>query len=114
MAGMIDLVFERETVNLALLHQELAAALGAKLVGLSGNGRGVRVHLLDSTTPDERKLAGQIVAGHDAGKLTADQQAGRERGAALDALRKPWAQWSSTDKDALLRLLAGELGLAVL
>lgn len=96
MAGMIDLAFEQEAVNLALLHQELVAALGAKLVGLSGNGRGVRVHLLDSTTPDERKLAGQIVAGHDGGKLTADQQAGRERGAALDALRKPWAQQSST------------------
>ncbi len=113
MAGMIDLVFEREAVNLALLHQELAAAFGAKLVGLSGNGRGVRVHLLDSTTPDERTMAGQIVAGHDAGKLTADQQAERERGAVLDALRKPWAQWSPTDKDALLCLLAGELGLAV-
>ncbi len=114
MAGMIDLAFEREAVNLALLHQELAAALGAKLVGLSGNGCGVRVHLLDSTTPDERKLAGQIVAGHDADKLTADQQAERERQTALEALRKPWAQWSPADKDALLRLLAGELGLAVL
>lgn len=113
MAGMIDLVFEREEANLALLHQELAAALGARLVGVSANGRGVRVHLLDSTTPDERKLAGQLVAGHDAGKLTADQQAERERGAALEALRKPWAQWSAADKDALLRLLAGELGLAV-
>ncbi|MCZ7541701.1 MAG: hypothetical protein M5U29_17660 [Anaerolineae bacterium] len=114
MAGMIDLAFERETVNLALLHQELAAALGAKLVGLSANGRSVRVHLLDSTTPDERKLVGQVVAGHDAGKLTADQQAERERRSTLDALRKPWAQWSSADKDALLRLVAGELGLAVL
>ena len=91
MAGMVDLAFEQEAVNLALLHQELVAALGAKLVGLSGNGRGVRVHLLDSTTPDERKLAGQIVAGHDAGKLTADQQVERERGAALDALRDYWS-----------------------
>jgi hypothetical protein len=114
MAGMVDLIFEREAANLALLHQELATALGPRLVGVSADGRGLRVHLLDSTTSDERKLAGQIVTGHDAARLTADQQAERERGAALGALRKPWSQWSAADKDALLRLLAGELGLAVL
>lgn len=113
MAGMIDLTFERQGLNLALLHEELAATLGAKLVGVSQDGRGVRVHLLDSTTPNERKAVGEIVAQHDATRFTAAQQAERERRAALEALRKPWAQWSAADKDALLRLLAGELGLTV-
>ncbi len=113
MAGMIDLAFERQGVNLALLHQELAAALGVKLVGLSQNGRTVRVHLLDSSTPDERKAVAEIVARHDGSRCTAAQQAERERRVALEALQKPWAQWSAADKDALLRLLAGELGLAV-
>ncbi len=113
MAGMIDLVFERQGINLALLHDELTAVLGGKLVGLSQDGRAVRVHLLDSSTPDERKTVGEIVARHDGSRFTAAQQAERERQAALEALRKPWAQWSAADKDALLRLLAGELGLAV-
>lgn len=113
MAGMIDLTFERKNLNLALLHEELLALLGPKLVGVSQDGRGVRVHLLDSTTPDERKAAGEIVARHDDSRFTAEQQMQRERQAALAALRKPWAQWTPADKDALLRLLAGDLGLAV-
>ncbi len=110
MAGMIDWTFDVERLNLSLLHDELKAALGPKFVGVSWNGRAVRVHVLDSTSAGERALVKSIVEQHDPARLTARQQAERDRRAMLAGLRsKPWTQWTPADKDALLRVLAENL-----
>ncbi len=112
MAGLIELSYEKAAVNAPLLHEELRAALGSGFVGisLSGGGR-VRVHVLDTLPSAERERIAGLVAAHDASQRTAAQQAEAAREAALSALRKPWAAWSGADKDALLRLLAQDLGI---
>jgi len=112
MAGLIDLIYEKAAVNAALLHEELRAALGAGFAGISLSDVGrVRVHVLDSVPPAERERIAGLVAAHDARQRTAAQQAEAAREGALSGLRKPWGAWSGADKDALLRLLAQELGI---
>jgi len=113
MAGLIELAYENSAVNPALLHEELEAALGNKLAGISTGQGKVRVHVLDTIQDAERALIEPIVQAHDAKKLTARQQAEADQAAKREALRKPWATWTATDKDDLLRLLAETMGIAV-
>jgi hypothetical protein len=113
MAGLIELVYEKSAVNPALLHEELAAALGSKLAGISTGQGTVRVHVLNTIQDAQRALIEPIVQAHDAKKLTARQQAEADQVAKMDALRKPWATWTTDDKDSLLRLLAENLGIGV-
>lgn len=112
MAGLIELTFEKAAVNATLLHEELRAALGSGFVGLSlSRGGEVRVHVLDSLPAAERERIEGLVAAHDAAKRSAAQQAQAARDAALTALRKPWSAWSGADKDALLRVIAQDMGI---
>ncbi len=111
MAGVIDLIYEKASLNPTKLHEELTAALGEKFVGISASNGQVRVHLMDDTSKAAQDLVGPIVAAHDATKLTAAQQAEVDRTAALDALRKPWDQWTAQDQTDFLRVLAEQAGL---
>jgi hypothetical protein len=113
MAGLIEFTYEKEAINPALLHEELATVLGSKLAGIStGQGR-VRVHVLDTIQDAERALIEPIVLAHDAKKLTARQQAEADQAAKMNALSKPWASWTAVDKDELLRLVAEKMGIGV-
>ncbi len=109
--ALIDLVFEKERVNPTLLHQELAAVLGEKMVGVSTDVGQVRVHLMDDTPKVVQDQVGPIVATNDATKLTTAQQTEVDRATALDALRKPWDEWTALDQTNFLRILAGQAGL---
>jgi hypothetical protein len=113
MAGLIELVYEKSAVNPALLHEELAVALGNKLAGISTGQGKVRVHVLDTIQDAERALIEPIILAHDSKKLTAGQQAEADQAAKMNALSKPWASWTAVDKDELLRLLAEKLGIGV-
>lgn len=111
MAKVIDLSYEKVTVNPAKLHEELAAALGEKFKGIStGNGQ-VRVHIQDDMPQAQQDLIAAIVAAHDANQRTAAQQAEADRAAKLQALRKPWAEWTAQDQADFLGILAGQMGL---
>jgi hypothetical protein len=107
----LDLVFDRADVNIALLHEQLNAVLGAFFTGIStGNGQ-VRVHVFVGTPPDVCDLAGPVVMAHNASDLTVAQQKEMDREALLASLRKPWVSWSALDKDRFLGLLAERLGV---
>jgi hypothetical protein len=95
-------------VNVAALDESLRAALGAAYAGLTLQEERVRVHLL-SDIDGAQDTAAAVVAAHDAGTLTEVQQRIQDRADQIAALRKPWAEWSADDKDALLRLLAGDV-----
>lgn len=107
--AIVDLKYEKDAVNPALLSEELTAVLGEDLVGVSAGGDlgNVRVHMLASTSVAMREQVGTIVAAHDANQLTADQQTQASQTTQLAALKeKPWAEWTAQDKDILLQLLA--------
>jgi hypothetical protein len=111
MAEIIDWVYEKAAVNLAKLHEELAAALGEKFVGVS-TGRGqVRVHIWSDTPKALQSQIEPIIQAHDASKLTAAQQAEVDRAAKLEALKKPWAQWTAADQAEFVRILAEQSGV---
>ena len=111
MANVIDLSYEKASLNPAKLHEELRAALGEKFVGISASKGQVRIHVMDDMPKATQDLVGPLVAAHDAAKLTTAQQAEASRAAALDALRKPWAQWTAQDQSTFLRVLAEQAGL---
>lgn len=74
MAAVIDLVYERDAVNVSRLHEELAAALGADFLGVSEGPAGrLRVHVRGGTEEGHRAAIDGIVAAHDAGVLSARQ-----------------------------------------
>jgi hypothetical protein len=111
MADVIDLVYDKTPVNPARLQEELAAVLGLQFVGVSTGPNGLRVHIQnDMSAANQAKIAG-IVAAHDASQLSTTQQAEADQQTALDALRKPWDQWTGEDQGAFIRLLAEQMGL---
>jgi hypothetical protein len=112
MGAIIDLTYDKVSVNPARLREELAAVLGSQFVGLStGPDSQVRVHIQDSMKQADRDKIGPIVAAHDANQLTAAQQAEMDRAAALETLRKPWAEWTPEDQAQFLKILAAQAGL---
>lgn len=112
MAVIIDLTYEKASLNPAKLHEELAAVLGAKFIGISTElGGKVRVHIQDDMPLADQGKIGPIVAAHDAAQLTAAQQAKVDWTAATDALCKPWDQWTAQDQTDFLRVLAEQAGL---
>jgi hypothetical protein len=111
MAGVIALEFIREEVNPSLLREECAAALGTKFVGISRAGARLRAHVLDSTTRLDRARIEAIVRAHDPSRLSTEQQQNVAQAALMEALRKPWREWSAADKDLFLRALAQAQGL---
>jgi hypothetical protein len=108
---MIELSFDKAQVNPERLHEELAAVVGSDLVGVSAGGGRVRLHLAADPSDAIRTALAVLVAEHDAGQLTAIQQARLDRETRRAALRKAWSAWTAADKDDLLRLLAEEWNL---
>jgi len=112
MVNVAELEFEKASVNVEKLHQEIAAGVGAKFLGIStGLGEKVRVHIQDDMSQADQGRIGPIIAAHDSTKLTVAQQAEASRAVALDALRKPWSQWTAQDQAKFLQLLAEQAGL---
>ena len=106
MTGVIDLSYKK-AVNPELLREELAAVLGEKLVGTSTSAGQLRVHILDDTSQELRDRVSAVVATHDPAQMTVAQQTTGERKTALEDLqRKPWIEWTETDKETLLQFLA--------
>ncbi|NDJ77545.1 MAG: hypothetical protein GYB65_14935 [Chloroflexi bacterium] len=110
---VVHLAFEKDGINLALLHEELEAALGETFLGLSRTGdKALTVHLRPDITPDAQERIAPVITLHDADRLTAAQQAEQDRAAFLaDSFHKPWSEWTVADKDRLLHALAARLGL---
>jgi hypothetical protein len=76
---MKSLSMLRRPINLEALHEELLAELGAEYIGLSTTSEEIVLHFADATPSDAISLAQIIVKSHDALKLTAAQQAEKER-----------------------------------
>jgi hypothetical protein len=109
--GLIDLVYGVDQVNVDLLHEELKAALGNSLAGISMAPGAVRVHVRYDIGAMEQERVEPVVRAHDPGKRTAAQQAQTARLALIQALHKEWTAWSAEDKDSFLRLLAAEMDI---
>ena len=84
--GLMDLLFEK-AVNPDLLDQQLKAALGASVAGLSARGTALRVHVLENITEEQVVEVGALVSVHDPGILTETQQISAEAQTARDTLR---------------------------
>lgn len=114
MANVMDLIFEGKMVNVALLHEELAEAVGQWFVGVSAveSTDVVRVHVWADMPEEMQGQIATVIAAHDATQLTAEQQTQAEQNAQIVLLQqKPPAEWTSEDKDALLVLLAQRMGV---
>lgn len=111
MGKMVELTYEKSPVNTAKLHEELAAALGEQFGGISTGKGKVRVHIQEDMPQAKQDLIASIVAAHDASKLSAAQQADADRAAQLEALSKPWAEWTAQDQADFVRILAEQMGL---
>ena len=100
-----------DRVNPERLAEEL---VGLGLPGYAGVSTGpgwVRVFLTaELAAADRSRLLGAIQM-HDPRNKSRRQRAEETRRAEVDRLRKPWKDWTDRDKDALLRLLAEELGV---
>ena len=98
-----DLEYERADINPALLHRELADLLGPRLVGVSTDGKRVRVHVSGYISAEETSRIADIVARHDA-RIAADEQiAEAEQIAQLLASERPW---TTAQIEQLLRIIA--------
>jgi hypothetical protein len=104
--------FNRQ-INHALLTEELRDALSTIADGIVfdfTNEHG-EIILTDEATAQDARTAQSVVEAHDATKLTAAQQAEINHQAKLNALRKPWNQWTAQDQAELVRLMAEQMGL---
>ncbi len=109
---IVDLVIEKESVNLELLYQELASAIGSGVVGISTGAAGsITVHVDAETAKTQEGAIRQVVGEHDASEQTAEQQQEAARQAEIGALRKPWEQWTEADRLAFIHLLAEQQGI---
>lgn len=107
---MDELVFDKAAVNAEKLHEELSALLGAVFAGVSVHDGQVRVHLLEPPTAEQLALVDQAVIAHDSAILTARQQALAARRAFEERVGSlAWEDWTPSDKDVLLRLLAEDV-----
>jgi FKBP-type peptidyl-prolyl cis-trans isomerase (trigger factor) len=66
-------------INAVALHEELLTELGAEYIGLSTTADEIVLHFADNAASDAISLAQIIVKSHDALKLSATQQAEKER-----------------------------------
>jgi hypothetical protein len=101
-----ELTFDRPTVNLGLLHQQLKAVLGEHFPGISHNGSVLRVHLFEDAPAEVDDLVAPVVAAHDPAAQSESDKQVEDDTALLTALKgKPVAQWKTEEKDKILELL---------
>ena len=84
---MIDLIFDKATINLDKLDEEVRAGLGSVTSGVSARNGQAIVHVREDVTDAQRQQAEQIVASHDSNQKTARQQAAEARQTKLVQLR---------------------------
>lgn len=84
----MDIVIERNAVNLEALDTDLRAALGNAVAGVSFGAGVVTVHLTSLALPNDAQTAQQIVLIHDSNKLSATQQAAAAQLVKLNAARQ--------------------------
>lgn len=99
----------KEQVNSDLLAAELLPVVGPVTLAV-GAGR-VKVTLPKLATETDIQAVKAVITAHDAGKFTPAQQAEAGRAAAMETLRKPWAEWTAADQAVFLRLLAEQMGI---
>lgn len=74
----------RSPINEMALHQELKAELGEDYLGLSTTPEALLLHFAPDVASEVISLARIIVKSHDPLKLTAEQQAEKQRMEALE------------------------------
>ena len=98
-----DLEYERADINPARLHRELANALGSRLVGVSTDGKRVRVHVLGHISAEDASQIADAVARHDA-SIAADER-DTEAGQIAQLLTSE-QPWTPAQMEWLLRTIA--------
>lgn len=78
---------ERDGVNIERLDEQLRAALGDALVGVSVVSEGLMLHLTRALDPDQAANVRRIVREHDPNSLSAVQAQTRARQQKLAAAR---------------------------
>lgn len=77
---MPDITIEKAAVNLSLLNETLKAALPAIVDGITHYDGKLIVHIKEGAKPDDLATISNLVAAHDAGALSSEQ----EKAAALE------------------------------
>ncbi len=104
-----EVIVEKAAINVERLQEELVAALGDTVVGLSTEDQSGSVRVFVRGKIEEEQVRA-LVAGHDATKLSARQQKEADRATVIERLRAtPWAVWTAQDKEEALRILAERL-----
>lgn len=85
---------------------------GEKQCKLSLQAKPDSSEVLLDVPDDADKLAIQaVISAHNGAALSASQQVEADRVAKLQALHKPWAEWTAQDQTDFLRILAEQMGL---
>jgi hypothetical protein len=108
------------TFNPDLLMDQLLAAF-PQWIYVENSERRCKMQLditLDNTqvfleVPEDTDTAAieAVISAHDSTQLSASQQAEAERQAKMEALRKPWVEWTGDDQAEFLHLLAEQMGI---
>jgi hypothetical protein len=117
MQDIIILIYDKEAINVELLHEELAAELGTYFAGIgTGSEVGkVNVYLKADTPVEMQSQVATIVQAHVATHLTSAQQEKAERITFVRSLRqKPRSEWTEEDKNLLLWFMAQQLDATAL
>lgn len=107
-----DLVYQKDNLNLELLHAELKAGLGDGFVGVSSGPMRdtVRVHVEAAVDVDLAAVA-QIVDAHDGAKKSARQQREEDLDRLRARLKKRWVDFDDADRETLMEYIAKALGV---
>lgn len=85
---MHQIIIERDGINIEALDEVLRSALNTTYIGLSTRPNEVILHLIQSSTPEQRNQARQLVLNHDSSQHTQTQQRRQQRRQRLDQLRR--------------------------
>lgn len=100
---MPDIVLQLENANIPRLDEELRAALGDAITGVSYHRGALRVHFLRPPTPVQRDLAEGVIAAHDPSQPADAQRRAAEAWAALEKLSLEGDALSEPEERAALR-----------
>jgi hypothetical protein len=72
------------------------------------DGSGVLLEVPDDT---DQEAVRSVISAHNGAALSASQRAEVERQVKMEALRKPWVEWTGDDQAEFLHLLAEQMGI---
>lgn len=89
---MIDVEVKRSSANLAALDEQMRQAFDMLFSGLSTGGGVVKAHFIDGVSETIQAAARDMIANHDAARLTPGQERELQDHQKLDKARREYAE----------------------